>query len=223
MPRRPLPAAFRLRRRRCIPETARLAPSAPATDSTAATPKNCPHPPADHGWGCGMVFVRLIDQSQPPRVAVRQRLEQHAADDRKQCDVGSDAQRHDHDGDDREAWRAAQRAQAITQIARQGFHPVPRPDGARLFADQRRIAERAPRRVARLFRPEPRSRCSSSSSSRSERSSRSRSASRLSIGPPSHTQLSSAVGHITRATASAICFHCDSSTCSCFLPFSVSR
>jgi hypothetical protein len=36
-------------------------------------------------------------------------------------------------------------------------------------------------------------------------------------------QLSSAAGHITRATASAICFHCDSSTTSCFRPLSVSR
>jgi hypothetical protein len=34
------------------------------------------------------------------------------------------------------------------------------------------------------------------------------------------SQLSSAAGHITRATASAICFHCDSSTTSCFLPLS---
>ncbi len=36
-------------------------------------------------------------------------------------------------------------------------------------------------------------------------------------------QFSSTAGHITRATASDICFHCDSSTTSCFLPFSVSR
>lgn len=36
-------------------------------------------------------------------------------------------------------------------------------------------------------------------------------------------QFSSATGHITRATASVIFFHCDSSNRSFFLPFSVSR
>jgi hypothetical protein len=36
-------------------------------------------------------------------------------------------------------------------------------------------------------------------------------------------QLSSAAGHITRATASAICFRCDSATTSYFLPFGVNR
>ncbi len=43
--------------------------------------------------------------------------------------------------------------------------------------------------------------------------------------PPSiASQLSlEGAGHITRATASIICFRCDSSTRSCFLPFSVSR
>ena len=36
-------------------------------------------------------------------------------------------------------------------------------------------------------------------------------------------QLSSAVGHITCATASVICFHCDSSAMSWLRPFSVNR
>lgn len=81
----------------------------------------------------------------------------------------------------------------------------------------RDVAEGTAGCIGRLLGNRPRSRCSSSNS-RSERSSRSRSAFLFLI---CHHRISTLVeaGHITHATASIICFHCDSSTRSCFLPF----
>src|ERR1700729_3180904 len=162
--------------------------------------------------------TRLIEHHEAIRIMERQGLEQNATYYREQGDVGANAQRHHQDGDDGKTGGATKRAQTKAQIACQGFKPVPGPDGASLFTNKSEIAKGAQGRVASLFF---------------------RNAAfplllflQFQVGtqlplevrislldlPPVHLSFSSAVGHITRATASAICFHRDSSARSCFLP-----
>ena len=49
----------------------------------------------------------FVDHDQPVGIAEGQRLEQHRVDDGEQGCGGADAERHDQDGDDGEARRAA--------------------------------------------------------------------------------------------------------------------
>ena len=64
-----------------------------------------------HGkpWrGMRLTTIRFIDHCQPFWVGIRKRLQAYAADHREQCNVNSDAQRHDQKGNECESGRAAQ-------------------------------------------------------------------------------------------------------------------
>jgi hypothetical protein len=100
-----------------------------------------------------MRFIRLvlIHEHQPVRVAKREGLEQNAADNGEERHVGANSKRdHDH-RDEGESRRPAEGAYPIAEIPRKRFHPVPRPDGTRLLANQPRISESALSRIARLL------------------------------------------------------------------------
>jgi hypothetical protein len=59
------------------------------------------------------LFIKL---NQPVRIFERQRLEQHRPHDSEQSSVGSDAQRHDQHGNNRESRRSGQGEGGITEV-----------------------------------------------------------------------------------------------------------
>src|SRR6185437_12452967 len=101
------------------------------------------------------VWVSLIDQNQPAWIAVRQRLEQYAADDCKQGDVGSDAQRHHQNSNERESGRAAQGPKSDAKVVNELLQSVPVPRCSCLIAQEWRIAQFAQSGEASFFWTHP--------------------------------------------------------------------
>src|SRR5260370_37348987 len=80
--------------------------------------------------------MRLIEHHEAIGILEGQRVEQNTTDNREQCDVGANAERHDQDRDDGKAGRAAKSAQTEAQIAQQEVKPVAGPGGASLLANE---------------------------------------------------------------------------------------
>jgi len=100
----------------------------------------------------GIVLGVLVEHHEAAGVFEGQRLEEYAADDGEEGNIGADAEGHDEDGYRREPRCTAEGADADAEVAGEGFEPVPRPRGAGLVAQQRGVAEGAKRGVASLFR-----------------------------------------------------------------------
>ena len=86
----------------------------------------------------------------------RQRLENQRVDETEDARGGRDAERRDEDDGGREHRIPAQRAQRVRDVLPDAVEPRPDPDGPRLLARQRDVAERAPARVRRLGRRDAR-------------------------------------------------------------------
>ena len=66
---------------------------------------------------------RLAQVDEPVAVAVRQRLEQHAAHDAEDRGVGADAEREREDDDGGERGAVAQRAQRVRDVGGDALEP----------------------------------------------------------------------------------------------------
>ena len=100
-------------------------------------------------------WARLVlkQRNQPARIAVRQRLEQDAANDSEYGDVCTNTDRHDENGHDRKSGAPAQRPESDPKIPHALFHTVPTPCCAGLIAQQQWITKCAQCADASFFSP----------------------------------------------------------------------
>jgi hypothetical protein len=99
---------------------------------------------------------RLVDQrDQPIRVRKRQRLQQNAIHDAKDCARRADPDRERQDGRQREGRTSPQAAQTETEILDNALKPWPRPCGANVLGNQHDVAQLTPGRRLRLLVRQP--------------------------------------------------------------------
>src|SRR3569833_1506123 len=90
----------------------------------------------------------LVNGDELLGLGVGQRIEKNAVNECEECDVGTDTESNDEDGDHSEARCMNESAGDVAEVAAQGVDPGAGPGGASLVAEQSGVTELAQGRCA---------------------------------------------------------------------------